>query len=127
MAKIFLDANIFIDVVEERSDISVEKFNSQTLFISTLSIHILTYVYKLQIPSLALSGLEHHFNIVPIDLTVALNSLQGPTVDFEDNIQLHSCSEVDCDYFLTRDEKLIDLKFFGKAKIISHNDLTLEI
>lgn len=44
-------------------------------------------------------------------------ALEGPTVDFEDNTQLHSAAEAECDYFLTNDEKLLKMKFFGKTRL----------
>lgn len=123
MAKVFLDANVFIDIIEKRSNISIENFQGHTLFISPLAVHILTYVYKYQIPSDRLNGLEHFCNIVPLDQTVTLNSLMGPTKDFEDNIQLHSCAESECNYFLTEDVRLLHMKFFGKTQITSPNQL----
>lgn len=80
-------------------------------------------MYKYQIPSDRIGGLEHYYNIVPSDLTVALNSLLGPTEDFEDNVQLHSSAESECDYFLTGDEWLLSMKFFGKTQITSPDRL----
>ena len=44
-------------------------------------------------------------------------ALTGPTVDFEDNVQLHSAAEEDCNLFLTSDKKILAMKFFGKVKI----------
>src|SRR5258708_1946909 len=123
MAKVFLDANVFIDIIEKRSTVSIEKFQNHTLFISPLAIHIFAYVYRYQIPSNKLVGLERYYNIVPADLTVTLNSLLGPTQDFEDNVQLHSCAESECDYFLTGDEGLLRMKFFGKTQITSPDQL----
>ncbi len=46
-------------------------------------------------------------------------ALQGPTTDVEDNIQLHSSVEAGCDLFLTHDEALLNLTFFGKMRIAS--------
>lgn len=55
---------------------------------------------------------------VPLTAEVASLSLAGPTSDFEDNVQLHSCAASDCDFFLTSDKNLLKLKFFGKAHVL---------
>lgn len=39
--------------------------------------------------------------------------------NLEDNIQLHSAAEAECDFFLTSDDKLLKIKFFGKTEIKS--------
>ena len=63
MAKLFLDTNVFIDLLEGRSNINVD--------------------------------------------------------DFEDNVQLHCAAQANCDFFLTRDEKMLKLGFFGKVRLKS--------
>lgn len=125
MAKIYLDANFFIDLVEERKkDVSLNKFLEDQLFISTLSIHILTYLYKYKIPDNGLNVALKKFNIIDFDKQIVAASLFGPTTDFEDNVQLHSAAASECDYFLTNDAKLLKLKFFGKTQIIRVIDKT---
>ncbi|MEK7376359.1 MAG: type II toxin-antitoxin system VapC family toxin [Candidatus Margulisiibacteriota bacterium] len=119
MAKIFLDANFYIDILQKRSDHDLERLQGNELFISPLSIHILIYVYKYTIPNQKLDVNKELFNIVPFDQLITENALIGPTNDFEDNMQLHSAAEVDCDVFLTQDKKLLDMKFFGKTKLAS--------
>lgn len=44
-------------------------------------------------------------------------ALNRPTTDLEDNVQLHSAVQADCDFFLTEDNTLLALKFFGKLQI----------
>lgn len=44
-------------------------------------------------------------------------ALEGTTEDLDDNIQLHSASEAECELFLREDKKLLNLKFFGKVRI----------
>ncbi len=117
MAKIFLDTNIYIDIIKKRTDRELEDFQGQDLFISSLSIHILAYVFKYKIPDHELDVNLELFNIVPFDAKIVENALIGPTSDFEDNAQLHSAAEAECDIFLTEDRKLLDMKFFGKVKI----------
>ncbi|MBI2018895.1 type II toxin-antitoxin system VapC family toxin [Candidatus Daviesbacteria bacterium] len=120
MAKIFLDTNVFVDLAEKRKQITLADFLEHELYISPLSIHILIYLYKYQIPSKKLTNLLKKFiNLVPFDKGITESSSQGPTEDFEDNVQLHSAAEAECDLFLTSDTKLLSLKFFGKARLVS--------
>src|SRR3989344_7217409 len=112
MARIFLDTNIYIDIIKKRTDRELEDFQGHDLFISPLSIHILTYVFKSKIPDPELDVNLELFNVVPFDAGIAENALIGPTNDFEDNVQLHSAAESDCNIFLTNDKKIKDLKFF---------------
>lgn len=119
MAKIFLDTNFYIDIIKKRNDRDLESFQGHELFISPLSIHILAYVYKYKIPSIELDVNKELFNLVSFDNTINENALIGPTNDFEDNVQLHSAAVAECDLFLTEDKELLDMKFFGKVKIIN--------
>lgn len=117
MAKVFLDANVFIDVIEERKIIDRRKLIIHTLYISPLSIHILTYLYKYSIPDDRLVNIDKFFKLVPFNQELTVKALSGPTTDFEDNVQLTSALIADCDFFLTSDRKILDLKFFGKVRI----------
>lgn len=123
MAKIFIDANIFIDLVEKRSQLNIDDLNNQDLFISTLSVHILMYIAKKKIPYPFLSNIVERFLIVDFTNDILNKALQNPTDDFEDNVQLHSAAEADCDVFLTSDAKLLKMKFFGKTEIKSQLNL----
>jgi hypothetical protein len=120
MAKIFLDTNIYIDVLCKRTDRDLSDFEGHELYISPLSIHILTYVNKYAIPHDVVAVNTEVFNIVPFDGLVSQNALIGPTSDFEDNVQLHSATLADCDFFLTEDKKLLKMKFFGRMKVKTH-------
>jgi len=117
MERVFLDANYFIDLVERKKNLNLKQLSANSLFISPLSIHILVYVYKYKIPNLNLSKINENLNIVPLDRVITNNSLMGPTNDFEDNIQLNSAASSNCNLFLTRDKKILKLRFFGKVKI----------
>lgn len=121
MAKVFLDANAFIDVVQGRGDLTItQSLAPQKTYISPLSTHILCYVEHIRIPSSALKRVLSHVEIVDFSKDILDKSLQGPTTDLEDNIQLHSAAEADCDVFLTSDRKLLALGYFGKTKISDH-------
>lgn len=121
MARVFLDANYFIDIIENRRQISWENFVSHSLYLSPLSVHILAYLYKYLMPDYKLKKtVDQYLIFVPMNELVVQNALLGPTGDFEDNVQLHSCASAECDIFLTSDRKLLKLKFFGKTKIIQN-------
>lgn len=119
MARVFVDANIFIDLVEKRSQLNIDDLNNHDLFISALSVHILIYITKKKVPYPFLSEIIKRFLIVDFTSDIVNKALQNPTDDLEDNIQLHSAAEADCDVFLTSDSKLLKLKFFGKTEIKS--------
>lgn len=119
MAKIFLDTNYFIDTVERRPEKAIlESLLGYTSFISPLSVAIYCYLYKIKVPNEQLSVQLQEFQIVDISQDINEKSLLGPSQDFEDNIQLHSAAEDNCDIFLTSDKKLLKMKFFGKTKIV---------
>ncbi len=119
MARVFFDANYFVDIVENRKKISWEDFVGHNLYISPLSVHILAYLYKYIMPRADLQDtLDEYVIFVPLDEALVQNALLGPTGDFEDNVQLHSAANAECDIFLTSDKKLLNLRFFGKTKVL---------
>ena len=123
MAKVFLDTNVFIDIIEKRKDYTESFSSSEKLFISPLSVHILLYVEKHKVPYDTLTSIEEIFALMPFDEAICYKSLTGPTNDFEDNVQLHSAALAECEFFLTQDKKLLLMKFFGKTQIIIPEDL----
>lgn len=121
MARVFLDTNILIDITRSRGDKNLPQLLDQhTAFISPLSVHILFYSYKTRVPDAIARDTVNQLGIVDLTKTILDKSLEGPTADLEDNIQLHSAVEADCDYFLTNDQKLLSLGYFGKTKISDH-------
>lgn len=121
MAKIFLDTNIFIDAIHRRPEKEIlESLENQIVFISPLSFHIYCYSYKVKLPNEIVIAQKEKFQIVDFSKEILEKATTGPTNDFEDNVQLHSAAEADCDIFLTEDKKLLDMKFFGKVRINSN-------
>jgi predicted nucleic acid-binding protein len=118
MARVFLDTNVLIDLAEKRKDLD-SNINGEKLFLSPLSVHILFYVTKRKIPYPTILDIVSSLSLVPLDEVICYKALEGPTNDFEDNVQLHSAAEADCDVFLTSDKKLLGMKFFGKTRIAS--------
>lgn len=122
MARVFLDANIFLDIFGRRKYELSSKLDNNVACMSTLSLHILFYVMKYKIPQPGISGLFESVGIVPMDIDIVEKSLVGPTQDFEDNVHLHSGVKADCDIFLTNDKKLLSFGYFGKMKILADLD-----
>lgn len=118
MAKIFLDTNFYIDAMVRKPEI-FRSLNGIKMSISALSIHILFYSQKIKITNKEFDFLVSPFDIVSLNRSLISLALSGPTNDLEDNIQLHSASESECDIFLTNDKKLLKMKFFGKMRIVS--------
>ena len=117
MAKVFVDANYFIGIVNRAPEVDEEVLDQHQAFISVLSCHILFYINKIKVPDVEMNSFISDFNLINVNQKILHKSLQGPTDDLEDNIQLHSAVEADCDFFLTYDKKLLALTFFGKARI----------
>jgi len=117
MAKVFLDSNFLFDLTER--DISKRKqIDGHQSILSSLSYHILFYIYKYKVPQKEIIRHKDEFYIVDFTDKILTQALEGPTKDLEDNIQLHSAAEAECDYFLTSDKNLLKMKFFGKTKIV---------
>lgn len=123
MVRVFLDTNVYISLAKSSKNNWIA-LNKNLLFISPLSTHILFYVRKLKVPDEIVNEFQEQFGNVPFNKFILDKALQGPTNDFEDNVQLHSAAEADCDIFLTFDKKLLSMKFFGKVKIIKPEDFS---
>lgn len=119
MAKVFLDTNYFVDAVHRKPEQQIlDHLVGHIPYVSTLSFHIYCYTYKIKIPNQKVLSQKQKFQLVDFSGNILEKALIGPTKDLEDNIQLHSAAEAECDLFLTSDIKLLDLKFFGKAQIV---------
>lgn len=119
MAKIFLDTNYFIGLANRAPEVNAEALDEQIGYVSILSCHILFYVNKISVPDAKMNSFINDFNLIGLNQGILDKALEGPTTDLEDNIQLHSAAEAECDIFLTSDQKLLRLKFFGKTVIQS--------
>ena len=116
---VFLDTNYFIDTIHRRPERKIlDSLLNHVVYISPLSFHIYCYLFKIKLPNNKVAKQRKKFRIVDLTKAVLNSALEGPTQDLEDNIQLHSAAEAECDYFLTNDRGLLKMKFFGKTKII---------
>ena len=118
MAKVYLDTNIYIDAIKRKPEINTQFFHHE-IYHSCLSTHILFYSLKLKIPQQILQTILRKFRAIDLTASIIEKALNGPTPDLEDNIQLHSAAEAECDYFLTNDKKLLAMTFFGKTRIVN--------
>lgn len=118
MAKVFLDTNYFIGLVNRTPETDSAVIDNNETFISPLSCHILFYVNKIDVPDEAMNSFINDFNLVILTERILKKALDGPTSDLEDNVQLHSAAEADCDLFLTNDQALLKMRFFGKTEIL---------
>ena len=119
MAKVFVDTNYFIGIANRAPEVDSKILDQYQGYISALSCHILFYVNKIKVPNTQMNSFIEDFNIVYLEEKILAKAFVGPTDDLEDNIQLHSAIEAECDFFLTADKRLLKMKFFGKAKIVS--------
>lgn len=119
MAKVFLDANYFIGLANRTPETEVDILDGQQGYISALSCHILCYVNKIKLPNRKIQTFTEEFIVVHLTNALIEKAFDGPTPDLEDNIQLHSAAEAECDYFLTSDKKLLAMTYFGKTKMVS--------
>ena len=120
MAKVFLDTNIFIDVIHRKPEADVlTLLENHTIIISPLSVHIYCYIFKIDVLENDIKKLTHKFIIEELNTKIYQKAVVGPTNDLEDNIQLHSAVESNCDIFLTSDKKLLKMGYFGKTRISS--------
>lgn len=118
MARVFLDTNYFIDAIHRKPERQIlETLEDNVICASTLSFHIYCYTFKIKIPDQKVILQKIKFYLVDFSEHVLDKALEGPTDDLEDNIQLHSAAEAEADVFLTNDEGLLNMKFFGKTEI----------
>ena len=117
MENIFVDVNVLMDILGDRKFGFEEILDKKTITVSALSFHILMYIMKLKVPNSKLNKYRKSCLIVALNKKVIKDAMIGPSVDFEDNVQLHSAVVGNCDYFLTLDKKLLKMKYFGKMKI----------
>ncbi len=118
MVKTYFDINVLVDLIGDRKHDFWSMVKNHQIFTSTLAIHILMYVSKFKVPNEMIVDLIKNIIIIDFVEQMMEKAMIGPTDDFEDNVQLHSAVEADCDYFLTLDKKLLNMKYFGKMEII---------
>ena len=114
MKKLYLDTNIFIDILTERDE-SITSFKEilpylkhSQIYLSTLSIHITYYTLKIKQNSGLDKKVQNYIrtiNLVDLSEEITLLAISNFTTDFEDTLQYCSAFSRNCDYILTRDPK----------------------
>ncbi len=129
MKKIYLDTNIFIDILADRDlkTVSLDELKpllkKSLVYMSTLSVHITYYILKIKASSPSdkrTKDLISIINLIPLNLPIVENSLNSYKTDFEDTLQYYSALFEDCDYILTR-----DIKDFAKIKKITPSNIEI--
>jgi predicted nucleic acid-binding protein len=119
MAKVFLDANVFMRLLEGKLQNYLDQLERHTLYISPLTVHIALYVHRAKVPFPSFAEGLQHFQITSLTPAITRQSLEGPTVDFEDNLQLCSAQSIQANNFITFDKQLLALKTLDQMKIIN--------
>ena len=117
MENLFLDANVICDIFARDKYHLLKKFANDKIYISALSLHILCYAGKIVMPDEEMLRKFDKMNIVDLSSQIAERAFLGPTKDYEDNIQLHSCAICLADIFYTSDKGLLKLGYFGSTQI----------
>jgi len=113
MKKVFLDANILIDLMDETRSVdpSITSFmfeaDKECLYMSPLSVHIAFYVLKIKPNTQICKDMQlflETINLIPLTESIAKRSVSIDFPNFEDCLQYFSALDY-CDYILTRDKK----------------------
>lgn len=115
MRRVFLDANVFIDLLKDRSigDTGIREHLKDIyphVYVSVLTIHIAFYVLKIKSGSRMhkkVLKLIKYVNILPLRSEIINLAISLSFPDFEDMLQYLSAIGI-CEYILTRDKKDFD-------------------
>ena len=114
MKKIFLDANILIDLIENRKleetgvHNLLKDITDAKIYVSALSVHIAFYVLHIKAGSKThqkASLLLEFLNILPLTESIISRTNKLKYYDFEDTLQYLTALDEGCDYIFTRDKK----------------------
>lgn len=109
MRKIFLDANILIDLISGRRKVEgIEDTDFKQLYTSTLSVHILFYVHMIKYNSVEERRTKEvlkHIVLTPLTDTIVRRAYKSKYSDYENTLQYLMALHANCDYILTRDRK----------------------
>jgi len=124
MNKIFFDANIILDMIDEdRGNIDAARKLAYQILVKNMTLYtscdILSNIYyvarkKLDKEILIKEMLRilEIFEIIEIDKQIARKALllnrEQPRLDFEDVLQSECASKVSCDLIVTNDKKFAD-------------------
>lgn len=127
--KIFLDTNIFLDLILKRENykesllilnaVSKSIFDAFILDITLLNID---YIAKKQVKDIRtfLYELNKNFTVLGADNSIFTMSLELNHTDLEDNVQYISAKKTNCEIILTNDKKFHspDITTFSSQEFI---------
>jgi predicted nucleic acid-binding protein len=119
MDKVFLDTNFFMRVLEGKFVQEAKRLENKNRFASVLTIHITAYVHKLNMPHSQLKQMLDYYTVLPITAKTGIISLEEPTKDYGDNLQLNTALGHSMTLFVTLDKELLRLKKYQGLNIIS--------
>lgn len=109
MKKIFLDANILIDLISARRNVEgIEDTDFKQLYTSTLSVHILFYVNRIKYNSAEEKRAKEilkHISLTPLTETIIRHAYKVKYSDYEDTLQYLMAMHAGCNYILTRNKQ----------------------
>ena len=133
--KTFVDTNILIDYLLDGRPLQKEaimifegaKRNFYNLILTTQSVIVAAYVSKksgaeLDDVSNFFEWLTLHVNMEAIDSFDIREALESGNPDFEDASQFAHAESSRCDFFITSDRKLLDLKSDSGMTVLSPTD-----
>jgi len=129
MRKLYLDTNIFIDILIDRDldNLSLKMLTPylehSQVYMSVLSVHITYYSLRVKPDSpehKMIKKILSLINLIPLDIPIMQESLDDFKTDFEDTLQYFSALSKKCDYILTK-----DTKDFTKIKSTSPSDIQI--
>lgn len=112
MKKVFLDANILIDLISGRDRVEgIEKVNFRQIYTSSLSVHIFFYIGKIKHNSVEEKRAKEilkHISLIPLTGEIIRHAYKVKYSDYEDTLQYLMALSADCSYILTRNKKDFD-------------------
>ena len=135
MKRIFLDANILIDYIDNRTgaDYAEQLFacgfsGEVLLFASSLTFANMAYIIKGRTQEEkynALSQMARVVEIVDLRKQEVMAAIAQPVKDFEDMLQYQCAKAVACDYIVTNDRRhfdFSDIPHFTSAAFVEQLD-----
>ena len=135
MKRIFLDTNILIDYIDNRTgaddaeQILACGFSAEAqLFASSLTFANIAYIIKgrpLEEKYDALRQMAGVVEIISLGKQEVLAAINQPVKDFEDMLQYQCAKTADCDYIVTNDRRhydFSDIPFYTSADFVERID-----
>jgi len=129
--KIFIDTNIFLDIVFKREEVSAAKriftliesglFSAYVADITLINIAYIARKQNVDVKSF-LHYIARRFTILGADNSVFEEALQLDNRDFEDNVQLVLAQKAQCQIIITNEKTFIEEKIdvISSVEFVKH-------